>query len=169
VHDPERQRDLVQETFTRALVKLDDLREPSRFRPWVFQIARRVAIDDLRERTRVTPQPMDDDDGPVSTDQGPDVTAEVRALAEAIRCGLAALSPRDAAAVSLVVHLGFGPHEVAAALDITPGNAKVVLHRARRRLRAALVQQDLLPGLDTESDTESDTASDTASDAVVEP
>jgi len=43
--------------------------------------------------------------------------------------------------VSMVVHLGFGPDEVAAALGISRGNVKVVLHRARRRLRAALEQQ----------------------------
>ena len=34
--------------------------------------------------------------------------------------------------------------EVAAALGISYGNAKVVLHRARARLRGALVQQQLL-------------------------
>ncbi|NMD25409.1 MAG: hypothetical protein GYA65_14625, partial [Actinobacteria bacterium] len=48
VHDAERQRDLVQETFTRALAKLGTLHDPGQFRPWIFQIARNVAIDDLR-------------------------------------------------------------------------------------------------------------------------
>ena len=41
-------------------------------------------------------------------------------------------------AVSMVTYLGFGPAEVAAALDISPGAAKVAVHRARRRLRAAI-------------------------------
>jgi len=41
---------------------------------------------------------------------------------------------------ALAAEFGFGPTEIAAALGITPGNAKVVLHRARRRLRASLGQ-----------------------------
>jgi DNA-directed RNA polymerase specialized sigma24 family protein len=61
---------------------------------------------------------------------------------------MAQLSARDAAAISMVVHLGFGPNEVAAALDISYGNAKVVLHRARQRLRDALVRQELLDPAD---------------------
>jgi len=145
VDDPEQQRDLVQETFTRALTKLATLREASQFRPWVLQIARNASIDDLRSRTQMKLETIDDEyQLPPSGDDGPELVAEVRALAAAIQAGLATLSARDAAAVSMVVHLGFGPAEVAAALDISYGNAKVVLHRARTRLRGALVQRDLL-------------------------
>jgi len=145
VHDVERQRDLVQETFTRALSRLDTLRDPGQFRPWALQIARNAAIDDLRARTQFRLEPIEDDtisapDG----DEAPELAAEVRTLANAIATGLAALSRRDAAAVSMAVHLGFGPEEIAAALGISYGNAKVVLHRARTRLRAALVQQGLV-------------------------
>lgn len=144
VHDTERQRDLLQDVFTKALVKLDSLRDPALFRPWVFQIARNVALDDLRTRSRMTLVEIDDGVVPGDPDEQPDSAVEVRALVEALQQGLAVLSHRDAAAVSMVVHLGFGPAEVAAALGITRGNAKVVLHRARTRLRAALEQQELL-------------------------
>ena len=48
------------------------------------------------------------------------------------------LSPRDAAAIALVTRFGFSPTDVALAFDITPGAAKVLVHRARRRLRDAL-------------------------------
>jgi RNA polymerase sigma factor (sigma-70 family) len=144
VHDPERRRDLVQETFTRALAKLATLRHPSRFRAWVLQIARNAAIDDLRARSQVRLEPIvDDGELPASNDDGPAPIAEVRALAFAIEASMATLSPRDAAAVSMVAHLGLGPTEVAAALDVSYGNAKVVLHRARIRLRGALAQRDI--------------------------
>lgn len=144
VHDPERQRDLLQETFTRALAKLDSLREPGQFRPWLLQIARNAAIDDLRRRMQARLEPIEEEQFAAADDVSPDVAAEVSALAAAIRSGLAVLSPRDAAAVSMAVHLGFGPTEIAAALGISYGNAKVVLHRARARLRDALEQQELL-------------------------
>lgn len=146
VRNPESQLDLVQESFTRALKRLDTLREPSQFRPWLFQIARNAAIDDRRART-AAPQTQLGDDGVrdlASDDPMPEVEAEVRDLAAALSSGVAALSERDAAALSLTVHLGFGPAEVAAALDISYGNAKVVLHRARSRLRAAMEQQQML-------------------------
>ena len=48
------------------------------------------------------------------------------------------LSSRDAAAVTMVTHLDFTPSQVADALGVTPGAAKVIVHRARRRLRNAL-------------------------------
>jgi len=144
VHDPERIRELVQECFLRAHVRLHGLRDPDRFRPWLLQIARNAAIDDLRARARVRFESIDGHSLADDECDRPDVTAELEALAVAVRSGMAALSRRDAAAISMVVHLGFGPAEVAAALDISYGNAKVVLHRARGRLRHALVRQELL-------------------------
>ena len=48
---------------------------------------------------------------------------------------------RDAAAVTMVTQLGFTPAQVADALGVTQGAAKVIVHRARRRLRNALALQ----------------------------
>lgn len=144
VHDLERRRELVQECFYRAYSRLHLLRDPERFRPWVLQIARNAAIDDLRARTQATLEPLEDDQFAEPHQSGPESTAELQVLAAAVQAGMARLSARDAAAISMVVHLGFGPAEVAAALDISYGNAKVVLHRARQRLRDALVRQELL-------------------------
>lgn len=148
VHHPEARLDTVQESFTRALNRLETLREPERFRPWLLQIARNAAIDSRRATVATRTTSIDEEDAPElrCDDPGPEHVAEVRTLAEALRNGFAMLSPRDAAALSLSVHLGFGPAEVAAALDISYGNAKVVLHRARNRLRAALDQDQTVNG-----------------------
>jgi RNA polymerase sigma factor (sigma-70 family) len=129
--------------FAKAYVKLPTLREPCQFRPWVLQIARNAGIDDLRSRRAVNHRPLDDVD-PADRAGGPECLSEVRALAAALTRGLIELSARDAAAVSMSVNLGFGPAEIAAALGINEGNAKVVLHRARRRLRSALERQEFL-------------------------
>jgi len=48
-----------------------------------------------------------------------------------------------------VTQLGLGPEEVATALGITAGNAKVILHRTRRRLRTALEADQSLDNRDT--------------------
>lgn len=146
VDDREQQLDVVQEVFTRALARLDTLRDPSLFRPWVLQIARNTAIDDLRARLRARMVPLGAEDDPrfLSEDPGPDIEAEVRELAEAVNGGVVAASARDAAVLSMTVRLGFGPAEIASALGTSSGNAKVILHRARRRLRAAIEEQELL-------------------------
>ncbi|MEZ5251489.1 MAG: sigma-70 family RNA polymerase sigma factor, partial [Ilumatobacteraceae bacterium] len=102
------------------------------------------AIDDLRARVQVRLEPLDETALGGDDRDDPESTAELQVLAAAVQAGIANLSPRDAAAISMVVHMGFGPAEVAAALDISYGNAKVVLHRARQRLREALVRQELL-------------------------
>jgi RNA polymerase sigma-70 factor (ECF subfamily) len=130
--------DAVQETFARALQSLDELRSPDRFRPWLLAIGRHIAVDQLRANGRE--RYLDDEAAGAlaSSDRSPDETAELRELARLVARGVVALSPRDATVVALVTHLGLGPAEVASALGVSVGTAKVIVHRARRRLRNAL-------------------------------
>jgi RNA polymerase sigma factor (sigma-70 family) len=60
--------DLVHETFTSAWTRLGGLRDPERFRPWLFQIARRVVIDHARSRLMMEGRAptLDGDDNPRS-------------------------------------------------------------------------------------------------------
>ncbi|HXX89150.1 MAG TPA: RNA polymerase sigma factor, partial [Acidimicrobiales bacterium] len=133
--------DVVQDTFTRALQHLPELREPGRFRPWLLAIARHSATDQLRARRRLTTLDEDDDDVLAWSGPGPESVAELRELAEHVQGCVAGLSKRDATAVAMVTHLGFSPAQVAAALGVSTGAAKVIVHRARRRLRHALTLQ----------------------------
>jgi RNA polymerase sigma factor (sigma-70 family) len=145
VADREDQLDVLQESFARALSKLASLQDGNRFRPWLLQIARNAAIDHRRHRRCLTFEGLDDQPQPVpAADPGPDLVTEMRDLAGRVSLGLARLSRRDATTVALAADLGFGPIEIGAALQITPGAAKVALHRARRRLRAALEQETAL-------------------------
>ena len=120
VHDAERRRDLVQETFTRALAKLATLREASEFRPWVLQIARNAGIDDLRSRSQFRLRA--DRRRQLAArlrSRPPGCDGRVRAVAGAVRDGIAALSgPRRCRGIDGGA-TGFGPTEVAAALDVS--------------------------------------------------
>ena len=147
VGDRDGAADVVQDTFTRALQHLPELREPDRFRPWLLSIARHAATDQLRARRRIVT--LDDEAEPAATGPGPESLAELRELAEQVQGCVSGLSRRDATAVALVTHLGFTPAQVADALGVTQGAAKVIVHRARRRLRHALTLQLLVrqPGL----------------------
>lgn len=147
VRDPEHVADAVQETFARALASLHKLREPDRFRPWLMAIARNTAIDIRRERSRIVlsePEESEAVDGP----EDPAELAAIREIASMVHGLVGGLSSRDAVALRLVI-LGFDVAEVAAALGVRHGAAKVVLHRARRRLRAALVLRLLANGATT--------------------
>lgn len=139
VRDPEIRADLVQEAFLRALVSIDRLNDPRKFRPWVLQIGRNLGLDHLRKQKMVVEPLGDSPDTEVeATDPDPEELYECAEAASRLRNGLARLSSRDAAVLSMSVQFGFGPTEIADALGITSNHAKVVLHRARKRLRLAV-------------------------------
>ncbi len=132
--------ELVQEVFARALERLSTLREPDRFRPWLLAIARHLVVDQHRIAGRhpvaslVTESFLEPPQSGPTTEE----TAELADLADLVAGCVAGLSQRDATAIALVTHLGFSPADVAQALGVTTGAAKVIVHRARQRLRAAL-------------------------------
>jgi RNA polymerase sigma factor (sigma-70 family) len=144
VRDADTVADIVQDTFTRALQKLSDLRDLDRFRPWLLSIARHAAVDQIRAGHRVISLDADRADALVSGDASPGDLVELGELAERVRGCVSGLSQRDATAVALVTQFGFTPAQVAAALGVTPGAAKVIVHRARRRLRRALMLELLV-------------------------
>jgi RNA polymerase sigma-70 factor (ECF subfamily) len=144
VHDRESAADIVQEVFTRALERLPTLREPDRFRPWLLAITRNASIDQRRQRGRV--DRLDDDaaEAMPADQRSPDETVELAELARLVNGCVAGLSRRDATVVALVTHLGYSLADVAGVVGVTPGAAKVIVHRARRRLRDTLSLQLLV-------------------------
>jgi RNA polymerase sigma-70 factor (ECF subfamily) len=61
-------------------------------------------------------------------------------MRELIRASLETLSPAQRIVMTLRDIEGWSSDEVCAALEITPGNQRVLLHRARTRVRAILEQ-----------------------------
>src|SRR5206468_5892873 len=109
-----------------------------------LSIARHAAVDQRRYTTRVTALSDDEADALLSDHDSPTQRAELTDLAGLLEAGVATLSLRDATALSMVTHFGFGPAEVAAALGVKVGAAKVIVHRARRRLRDAVALRVLV-------------------------
>ena len=132
--------DVVAETFATAWRRRDDLpAEPAEVRPWLFGIARLCLANAVRSTHRAsrlgtrladafTPGVVPD---PASLHEQGTVEDRVhRALDE--------LSPDDRELVTLIAWEGLTPAEAASTLGLSPGTARVRLHRARTRLRAAL-------------------------------
>jgi RNA polymerase sigma-70 factor (ECF subfamily) len=146
VRDRELAADIVQDVFARALASIGNLREPSSFRAWLLSIARHMAIDAGRKASRS--RRADGHAMAELEDSRPDPleSAQLAEVARLVRRCVARLSPRDATAISLVADLGFTPVEVAAALGVSRGAAKVVVHRARRRLLDLLTVEVITNG-----------------------
>jgi RNA polymerase sigma factor (sigma-70 family) len=137
--------DLVQEVYLRALQRLDTLEDPERFRSWLWAIARNAGLDHVRQARRRPTSAMEDE--PVELrdlEPGPDELAEVRELSARVRSGAARLSPRDSTLLAMVTQLGFTPTDVAGALGMSHTAAKVAVHRARQRLRNAMLYERAL-------------------------
>ena len=146
VPEPQVVDDAVQEVFTRALERINDLRDADHFRPWLTSIARSVAIDHHRRARRARARGQRDAaradaEGVADERPTPHEMAELRELVELVRGCIRALRPRDAAALTLVAYLGFTPTEVGLALGISPTATKVAMHRSRKRLRTAILAQ----------------------------
>ena len=147
IRNPDDAADVMQEVYLRALQRLDTLDDPTRFKSWLYAIARNAGLDHLRKaKRRPLPPPNEIDHiDQVESDPGPEDLAEVRELAEQVQLGAARLSARDTTLLAMVTTLGFTPTDVAGALGMSHTAAKVAVHRARQRLRNAMLLESTMP------------------------
>lgn len=129
--------DLVQDVFLRALPRLGDLRDVTRFGPWLAAITRNRANDYYRQTravAAVTESLSEDEEDLPASSTAPDreaamILALVRSLPEAYREPL----------ILRLVEGMTGP-EIAARTGLTPGSVRVNLHRGMQQLREKLYQ-----------------------------
>jgi RNA polymerase sigma-70 factor (ECF subfamily) len=134
--------DVVQQTFTKAWRAARTFDSDRSLGPWLYAIARRTAIDALRSERR-----------PTRGDHAPETDVEVVTLsfeqaweAHEVRSALDDLPPDEREVVRLAHLLGLSHAEVADRLGVPLGTVKSRMHRAHRRLAAALAH--LLPEQD---------------------
>ncbi|TFV51722.1 sigma-70 family RNA polymerase sigma factor [Blastococcus sp. TF02A-35] len=132
--------DVVAETFATAWRRRADMPpDPDDARPWLFGIARRHLANALRGQDRAgrLGERLARSFAP---DAVPDPADLLQRSADnaLVRTALQQLSADDRELLTLVAWEGLTPAQAAAALGLTAGTARVRLHRARGRLRAAL-------------------------------
>ena len=143
INDADARHDILQTVFERGWTKLSTLRDTNAFRPWIAQLARRLVIDHYRTSSRTVATDFTDSEQVtelVSDDWSAHDWAAMRELASALQIGIDGLCERDAAVLELATTFGFTSQEIAAALSIDVRHARVLLHRARRRLSKELVE-----------------------------
>ncbi len=140
VRCPHAQSDIHQSVFERAFSKLATLENGEAFRPWIAQIARRTIIDHYRAHARVVETDFADMTGRdfASSDPSPGQWVEMYGLARQVGAALQVMNPRDAQALALSASQSLSCDEIALRLGIKGTHARVVIHRARKRLRAEL-------------------------------
>ena len=136
LRDPADAADAVQDTFVIAASRLDGLREPERFRAWLYAVARNESLRILRAKKGTSAL----DEAPDVTDDSADVTehahqAELRALFEEAAAGL---NPGEREVIELQLRQGLEAGEVATVLGVSRNHAHSLLSRARDQLEACL-------------------------------
>lgn len=136
-------QDVAQEASLQALLNLDRLRHPDRFRAWLAGIGLNLCRRWLREQAqgawswealqggRWGPEPVDP--GP-----SPEDLAEAAEVTKTVRRALTGLPLGQREAVMLFYVAGLTQHEVADMLGTSVGAVKARLHKARRTLRYRL-------------------------------
>lgn len=139
--------DLTQDTYARALERVDQLRDPQAALAWLYRIATTVALDRLR-RQRPSTVPLDtvapvgeeaeqaaERERPPTLLEGALESAEMSACVQGY---LAALPDDYRIAILLHDAHGLSNPEIADLLGCSLATAKIRVHRARARLRETL-------------------------------
>ncbi len=136
LRDPELAADLTQDAFVKAYRAYDSLQKPENARAWLYQIAHRVALDDLRRRRIVRFIPL------VGETRNSTPSAEHlvmdASLSGDLQRALARIPERQRAALLLAELHDLSGVELAAALGVSHVAARALLTRARESLRQAL-------------------------------
>ena len=123
-------RDAMQEVFTLALARLDTLREPAAFSPWLGSIARNLARNWHKRRRELAAAPEKID---AREARGRDMDDALSLLA-----AIQKLPEGHRELLVLRFVEGLSGSEIAGALGIAPGSVRVKLHRGVEMLRAQL-------------------------------
>jgi RNA polymerase sigma factor (sigma-70 family) len=129
-----RGEDVIQDSFSKALLALRNSEAEIELRPWLYRIVRNTALNDLRDRGPAPEQLSEALAGAGSVA----VAAERREeLADLIK-RLAALPEPQRAAIVMRELEGLSHEQIATALGLSGGAARQAIYRARAALREGL-------------------------------
>jgi RNA polymerase sigma factor (sigma-70 family) len=133
--------DVVQDTFIRAYVAVDELKDAPPLRAWLFRIAHNRALDVLRSRAIRAAEPIEAAHEVADTESPDPVEAMMRREAvETAVSRFAELPTTQRSVVILKDVLDQSLEEIAAMLDLTVNAVKAHLARGRARLKAINAQ-----------------------------
>jgi len=142
--------EVVQDALVSVYKSIGSFEGRCSLKSWLFRAVHNKAIDDLRRRDRYVDHEGEDPDEGCFDDDGrwsktcPDWEAivgerlDARALVDLVRRELDGLPHKYREVLLLREVHGLDASEVCETLDISPGNLRIRIHRARKALRAAV-------------------------------
>ena len=140
VREPENAAEAIAETFATLWRRFDSCPQDAELRPWLFGVARRVIANQRRgdrRRSALSERLIENVDRDAFDAVRP--TEDTSPLARAF----GSLSESDRELLSLVAWEGLTREELAVALGTSRAVVRLRLHRASKRLRAALPPNQL--------------------------
>jgi len=139
LRDGELAADLAQDAFVKAYKNYDTLEKDENARAWLYQIAHRVALDELRRRkiVRMVPWTGESHGAAPSAER---LAMDLR-LSGPLERALAKIPERQRAALLLAELHDLTGLELAAAMGVSHVAARAILTRARESLRRELAAE----------------------------
>jgi RNA polymerase sigma-70 factor (ECF subfamily) len=139
LRDPELAADLTQDAFIKAYRAQDTLEDRTKARAWLYQIAHRVALDEIRHRRIVRFMPWTGESHGAAP-SAEHLAMEMR-LSGPMARALARIPERQRAALLMAEVNDLTGLELADALGVSHVAARALLTRARESLRQALADE----------------------------
>jgi RNA polymerase sigma-70 factor (ECF subfamily) len=139
VRDSELAADLAQDTFVKAYRAYDTLEDREKTRAWLYSIANRAALDELRHRRVIRFVPWSGESRGAS--QSAEATVLHGQMSGEMERALARIPERQRAALILAEVQDLTGLELAAAMNSTHIAVRALLTRARDNLREALLDE----------------------------
>lgn len=143
----EEAEEVAQDAFVKAFQSLHQFREDGKFVSWLYTIVYRESLNRLRRHNNVMVT-IDEHSGleiwPTDAKSGLEqLTATERITI--VRSAINTLRPTEAAVLTLYYLEEYSLREVCQVTGLTSSNAKVVLHRGRQNLLAAIKSMNSKP------------------------
>lgn len=140
-HDAALADDLAQEALEKALKKKDQLRDPAALETWLFSILTNCWRDHFRRSRDM----VDIDDVPLEHPVTPELEHQQHEVVRAVRAAIAQLPVGQRQVLTLVDLEDCSYIEVAHILGVPVGTVMSRLCRARRALKEALLDSNVVP------------------------
>ena len=134
--EPADAADAVQDIYVVTAAKLTELREPDRFRPWLYAVARNECF--RRLRARGLSAPLDAVVEVTSDDHGMALGPEREELRDLVVEALSGLNPGDREVVELNLRHVLDGDDLADAMGISRNHADALVSRARGQFEGSL-------------------------------